>query len=95
MTSCFVYSAGNLGDFERVYKRKTEARDALKAEYAESQGRVKTHQEAMESCRRELGEAQYAGVDGRGGFPKTSPKQANILPPVPNYPNTTRSPPKH
>ena len=64
-TSCFVYSAGNLGDFERVYKRKTEARDALKAEYAESQGRVKTHQEAMESCRRELGEAQYAGVDGR------------------------------
>ena len=32
MTSCFVYSAGNLGDFERVYKRKTEARDALKAE---------------------------------------------------------------
>ena len=64
-TSCFVYSAGNLGDFERVYERKTEARDALKAEYAESQGRVKTHQEAMESCRRELGEAQYAGVDGR------------------------------
>ena len=44
-------------------RRQTQIRDDLRAEYAESQGRVKTHQEAMAACKRELNDPELRGVD--------------------------------
>ena len=44
-------------------RRQTQIRDDLRAEYAESQGRVKTHQEAMATCKRELNDPELRGVD--------------------------------
>lgn len=55
----------DVGQLEADLRKRVHSRDALKAEYAESQGRVKAHQEAMAACKKELTDPQYKGVDKR------------------------------
>lgn len=55
----------DVGQMEANLRRQVHTRDELKAEYAESQGRVKAHQEAMAACKKELTDPAYKGVDKR------------------------------
>ena len=48
---------------QATLKQHAAAKNALFGEYAESQGRVRAHQEAMEQCKRELDDPELKGVD--------------------------------
>jgi len=52
-----------LAALERLQERRAVERDALRMECAESQGRVKNHQESIAECARELNDPALRGVD--------------------------------
>ena len=53
----------DVAGMEANLRRQVNTRDDLRAEYAQSQGRIKAHQEAMAACKKELTDPQYKGVD--------------------------------
>ena len=48
---------------EREQRKRGHKRDELRIECAESQGRVKNHQESISECARELNDPQLKGID--------------------------------
>jgi DNA repair protein RAD50 len=50
---------------ELTFRADQKSRDELREAYAESQGRVTTHQEAIDACKKELNDPQYKGVRKR------------------------------
>jgi DNA repair protein RAD50 len=58
-------AGADVGTLEANLRRQVITRDKLKNEYAESQGRVSTHKDAMDGYQKELTDPQYKGVGKR------------------------------